>query len=444
MERLKFGFALFVFLISSTANATFFDDELPSPISVHPLLSEKKPFVVELGFNYSHPDLPDVSNVVVENEQTSNTTTGSRTGNVASDYPDTFAQTLKVQALLDAAQRWTVALKTYLPLNSLSQMDSGYIYQPEFVLYRAEKQRPRILLTSAADVNPDLRFGLGLDIGFSVEAQANIYLQSGTTSSGAPTYSDQRITAKVKPTFIPQAAIEFHHIAFTVRGENKVKFDLSANASARVFSTSSAGVDFSYLSSSAAYYQPWELEISGKQEFTDSFDVKWSASYQLWSGYQARAATITPAPNTCPVGQADCAGTFSPSAAPDSQGRNILVPEVVFEFFVPRTVAADDPTQKPIELPKTRLQLGYRYKASIFKGLPTGNGNYLDPPRHDLLLSALFNLKNGWQWSINTQVSRLTSQTVVKSDPNAIGGPGYTVAGWTYGGGVNLTVPFKE
>ncbi|MBC7397547.1 MAG: hypothetical protein H7333_08895 [Bdellovibrionales bacterium] len=398
-------------LLAPLVQASIFDGELSSPHSMHALLTHEKNIVVELGVEYLHPALPTIRDIVVENPSTSTAVASPRTGDVNSDYPDTFAQTLKVQALLNPVNDWTFALKTYLPLNGLTQMDTGNVYQPEFVLYRAESQRPRVLLSSGLNLDPEWRVGLGLDLGFSVTARANVFLQSG-----AGTVSDQRISAKVKPSLVPQASVAYRSYSFTVRGENKANFDLSTIAGARVFSNLSAGVDFSYSSQSALFYQPWQLELRGENRLNESFLVKYGISYELWSGYQARAAVV----------HSDT--QFSSGLLPAFQARNLWVPEAGLVFG----------------LGMDALEADYQYKNSIFMDVPRGNGNYLDPPRHDLKLAWIHPTQSGIEWNFHTSLSRLTEQTVVKSDPNDIGGPGYQASGWVYGGGVSVAVPFKN
>ena len=410
----------------STAEAHIFDGALPAPSSLHPLLSEEKPFVVEIGFAYLHAALPPIENIVVENARTS-TVSGVNYGTVNNNYSDVFGQTLKVQALLNASKHWTVGLKTFLPLNSLAEMDTGNIYQPEYVLYRTESQRPRILLTSGIDLGSDWRVGIGADVGFSVTAQANVFLQSG---SG--TYSDQRISAKVKPSLVPQASIQYQNYTFAVRGENKAGFDLTTVAAARVFGSANAAVNFAYDTNSALYFDPWDFELSGKNQLNETWAVVWGVAYQLWGGYQAGAAVIEQnVTNQC-NGNGGCSSSFSASQPPGFKARNLIVPEAGFE----------------LSLGGNRYDLAYRFKDSIFNGVPTGAGNYLDPPRHDILLGATFPTKGGWEWNVQAQISRLASQTVVKTDPTEIGATspvssGYTASGWLYGGNFALTIPFR-
>jgi hypothetical protein len=405
------------------AQASMFDGEMNSPGSIYPLLSESRPITVELGLEYSHSNLTSIDNIVVENPSTSTAVSGPVKGNVDSDYPDTIAQTLKLQALLDADHEWTLGVKTYLPLDGIAQLDTGNEYQPEYVLYRANAQRPRILLTSGINLNPDWRIGFGLDVGFSVNAEADVFLQSGDG-----TVSDQRISAKVKPGFVPQASLAYKQYQFTVRGENKAEFDLTTNAGARVFSDVSAGIDFSYTTQSAQFYQPWEFEFDGRNDLSNSVAIKYGVTYELWTGFQAPAAVIQTGNVTCPTGVTDCTSQFSSGLTPGYKTRNIWVPEVGFVFK-----SGDN-----------FFDVDYRFKDSIFNSVPTGVGNYLDPPRHDFLFGFTHPTPAGWQWNIHMTVSRLTSQTVVKSDPDSIGGPGYTADGWLYGGGFSVAIPFKD
>jgi hypothetical protein len=407
-------------LLQKPASATILGGELFAPSSLHSLITEKSPITVEVGFEYLHPDFPSINNVLVENQRTS---FSNKTGNVENSYPDVFAQTLKVQAVINEANLWTASLKTYLPLNALAQLDSGYIYQPEFVLYRAEAQRPRILFATAMNLDSDWRVGIAADVGFSMTAQANVFLQGG-----ADKYSDQRITAKLKPSIVPQASVQFQNYVFAVRAENKAPFELGTAATAQVFGPINAGVSYDYTSQSSLYFQPWEFEFSGKNRVSPLLAVKWGLSYQLWSGYQARAALIKGANADCSQsGGNPCNSNFSGSLAPAFQARNLFVPEAGLEF----------------QIGNNRYDIGYRFKDSIFKGLPTDNGNYLDPPRHDVMLGVTFPTKSGWEWHVNTQVSRLVSQTVVKSDTGEIGAPGYTASGWLYGGSASVAIPFN-
>jgi len=404
------------------AYASLWDGDLSDPSSIYHTLKKDHPFVIEAGIEYLHTAIPTIQNVIVENPSTSATNSNTY-GNVDNSYPDVLAQTIRAQFLLSDTSKWTLSIKTFLPLNSLAQMDTGNTYQPEFVLYRAELQRPRIAVMSGMNLSDDWRVGLGADVGFSIDAVADVYLQSGTG-----TYSDQRISAKLKPNVASQASLQYLDYSFTARGENKSTLDLSANATAAVFSAVKAGLDFSYLSQSALYFEPWEFELDGKVHLTETTAILWGASYEMWSRFQAPAAIIQgPVQNNC-NGQSGCNSSFSPGLTPAFQARDLIVPTLGIQW----------------QMADNRYQFTYRFKDSIFKNTPTSNGNYLDPPRHDAMFQVTFPFASGFEWSLHAQVSRLMSQDVVKSDVNEIGAPGYTASGWLYGGGVDVSIPLKE
>ena len=427
-NRALFGcvFVLGIFFLKNDVLSAPFDGFLESPSDLSPVLQEKSPFVVELGFDYLHPDIKPIQNIVVENPRTSTLTT-NRYGDVLNQYPDVFAQTLKAQLLLDPKSKWTANLKTFLPLNSLAQLDTGNIYQPEFVLYRSEMQRPRLSLSSGLNLNEDWRVALGTEIGFSIQSEVNVFLQSGDGK-----YSDQRVSAKLKPVFAPLASAAFQNYTLTVKAENKSTLDLDANAGARVFGSVGAGINFSYATQSVAYFDPWTFKFAGKNNISSKWNGSWALSYELWSRYQARAAVIqSSVPASCPDNPGSCTPVFNAGQSPAFQGRDLWVPELGLEYL----------------WGDIHLQLDYRYKDSIFKDVPKLNGNYLDPPRHDFKLTAIFPTLSGAAWSVYLAGSRLVPQTVIKSDSSEIGatadGRGYVAQGWLYGGGASLTLPLK-
>jgi hypothetical protein len=372
--------------------------------------STKYPIVIEFGFEYLHPVFETINNVVIRNSQTSSTA-GTVNGGVSQIYPDVFAQTIKAEVLLNEEKSAKLKFQTFLPLNSLTQMDSGNTYLPEYVLYRTEKQRPRVSLVGEMDVSEKLRVGLGLDLGFGITSEATVFLQSG-----AGKYSNQRISASVKPRVIPMGSLEYEGFYFLVKGENKVSFSLNTSAGASVFPPLNASFDISYSTNSALFYDPWTFDLSKKLEVSDSFKLGLGCSYQLWTGYEPRAAVIN-----------NISGTFSNGLSPSFKAANLFVPRISFEK----------------DFAQERWELSYEYKDSIFKDTPSNNGNYLDPPRHSFGLSAFFPVSTGWELGASLQVARLAPQTVVKKEITEIGAPGYQASGWLYGGNLSLTVPFE-
>lgn len=412
--------ALLVFaLVSISANASIFEGEVSTPTSVHRLLSKDVKLVAEVGLQFLHPDFKEIKNVLVENTQTS---TQNRIGNIVPDYPDQLAQVLILQGMLNQEHRWSLSLKTVLPLNSLAQLDTGSIYAPEFVLYRTNLQRPQILIFSGVDATKEIRLGGGVEVGFNATTLAHLFLHAGNGR-----YSDQRLSIQMKATYTPWLGAEYAGYKFTVRGESKSKLDMNVVAAARIFSNIDAGIPFSYNSESSLYFVPWTFELEKDFVLSESVTLKPSLSYQLWSRFVPAAAIIGDQSQIDCQGQGTCGNSnFSPSRAPEYKTQNLLVPSIGAEWKVSGYTVSG----------------GYRYKASIFQDLPIGFGNYVDPPRHDALVGLRFLFLNDWEMDLHLQVSRLIAQNVVKSNASDIGAPGYEAAGWLYGGGIQVAVPF--
>jgi hypothetical protein len=376
--------------------------------------SESFPIVVAFGIEYLHPNFGSINNVVIRNPQTSSDA-APVLGGVDQNYPDVFAQTILAKIRLSEEKKADLVFQSFLPLNALAAMDSGNTYLPEYVLYRTEKQRPRVSAMGEMNLSDQWRVGLGLDLGFGVTSEATVFLQSG-----AGKFSNQRISASAKPRVIPMGSVEFDGYRLLVKGENKVAYSLATTAGANVFPPLNASFDVTYASNSALFFDPWTFDLSHRYELGAIGMESWAAnlgvSYQLWSRFESRAAVIN-----------NISSTFSNGLAPAFQTHNLLVPRVAIEKA----------------FGGQRWELGYEYKGSIFKGTPGSNGNYLDPPRHSFSLGVIFPFSSGWELGVTTQVSRLVPQSVVKIDTTDIGAPGYQASGWLYGGNVNLTIPFE-
>lgn len=383
---------------------------------------------VEVGFEFATPQLNSFSDIILENAATSSNST-TTSGSLNSPYPDVFAQTLKLELNLDQQQTQSILLKSYLPLNAIAQIDTGYIYLPEYVLYRAEMQRPRVQMAYLHRLNEQWKVGGGFDVGFSVSATANVVLQNGSGK-----VSDQRISARLKPTIVPQAMVEFTPVSQLgsdlkletwIRGENASPFELQTNAGARVFS-GGAGVDFQYVSRSTLFFDPWAVDLRAHWQITPEWRLIPGVSYQWWSRFPVRAAVISgDIQNNC-NGNAGCSSVFSGTLSPEYEARNLWVPELAVAY----------------RMSSLEATVGYRFKDSIFSGLPTGVGNYLDPPRHDWLLQLSLATQVGWKWILGVQHSALVEQIVVKSNATEVGGPRYVAGGSLWGGHLRLAVPF--
>jgi hypothetical protein len=100
------------------------------------------------------------------------------------------------------------------------------------------------------------------------------------------------------------------------------------------------------------------------------------------------------------------------------------------------------------------VRLGYAYKPSIFGSLPTGSGNYLDPPKHQanaglgLQVDQLTSMKFPLRIDAHFSFHYLMVQNVVKNNTNEngegtsalmVGAPSYQAGGKILGAGVSLS-----
>lgn len=402
-----------------------------NPARVGKGLTEKKQFRADYGISFLHAQFDPISNIVVENSVISTITT-PRSADYDPSVPNGLAQTIGAEFLIFPEKNISVGVASFIPIDGLAQIDTGPIYHPEYVLFRTRWQKPKISVASAIAVSDKVRLGLGADIGFSVYANADMFLQAG-----AGTASDQRLTAKMKPKIAPVAGVDFTsdeiEIGFVARGESETDMTLETTAGARVFGSLNAALSFGFTGRSMIAYEPWSFELGVRGPKLGPVRPMLEVAYQLWS-----MATLPPvyvdtsSGNQC-NGNPNCPSTFEPTLVPEGVTRNILVMRVGAET----------------EIGKVLLRGGYAYRPSIFGALPSGVGNMIDPDRHLFAGGVEIPINERLKFNAYVQVQQLVSDTVIKTEGDEfgtgsgdlkIGAPGYYIGGWVYGGGVGVTM----
>lgn len=398
-------------------------------------------FVMSYGFLVMEPSFLPISRVVTENGYVSDKTTPV-TGDVDTSYNSTSGQLIGASFnTLPGDWNLTVGLTAYVPLNQIAYIDSGETYIPEYVLYRAQTQLPQVDLGIGTDLSRYFHLGVGYHIAFTLTSNATVYIR---TNSAKP--STMRFTASMKPKGSP-----FFGFLLTPF-EKQDRFSLSAilrfattsdntlalKSSAQVFGSLPA-LDFKFNALSAISYDPMTLEL-GASFLEGPFRTYAQLDYEYWSKFQAPAliiegnngVTSCPDPSTC--GTLVSSGPTLPYPY-----RDILTPRVGEEITWGDTV----------------LRLGYAYRQSIFSLLPSGAGNYLDPPKHILAVGTgfqfhrFFGFKIPCSLDLHFSYHQLITQHVTKTPGDEtdtgtgdlkIGAPGYDAGGKIYGGGVSLTL----
>ncbi len=386
------------------------------------------------------PSFTPIHGVVVENSYTSDKTP-ARSGDVDASYRETFGQLLGIAYVVaPETARLSLGLTLFLPINQLAYFDSGESYQPEYFLYRSSTLRPQLDLGVGAEATAGLHFGAGLHVGFGQTVNGSLFLQSNTTQP-----SSFRIGASLKPKVSPYFGIlatpsESLSLGAVLRLPLQTINDITLKSGFQLVGTLT-GLDINFAGLSALYSDPLSIEMGTSWRYLDSTRLFLQADYQAWSKYQVPSISIqSPTTNDC---QGSACGTgvrISPSRNPTFAFRDIVVPRVGHEWTVGRL----------------SLRTGYAYRPSILKGIPTGPGNYLDPPKHHLNAGAGYRFDHFLHFEVPCSVDfhasydLLVTQTIVKTPGNEagdpteakIGSPGYEAGGKILGGGISLTLAF--
>jgi long-subunit fatty acid transport protein len=224
--------------------------------------------------------------------------------------------------------------------------------------------------------------------------------------------------------FTPSSTWSFGSVLrlpLTTRNESRI------DSGTGVF-TGYPALDANFDAEGAAFYDPLTLELGTQIQTSESSKLLLEIDFQAWSKYETPYLKLS---NPSGV-------IVSTGNVPVYQTRDILIPRVGHE----------------IDLETWKLRAGYSYKPSIFSSLPTGAGNYLDPPSHRFAAGAgikfdtFLGFASPYFLDFHLSYCHLASQTITKTAGNEggvasdskIGAPGYTAGGKIWGGGVSLSL----
>lgn len=370
------------------------------------------------------PSFIPISGVRVSNADVYGSDVDSRLADVDTDYRDTVGQVLGLRSLV--APEWhrlSIGATAFLPLNQFAYVDSGEVFVPEYVMYRSRTQRPELDMGLALSpgASGNWHLGAGVHLGFSLNSSASVFL---TTEAGKP--SSMRFSASLKPKATPQIGILYQSESDTEASSFTsglvARFPLSneglvfVHTGARLLGGS---LDFSFPARSVLVYDPLTLQWGASIRHSENFRTLFQLDWQRWSRMKSSAEVITqPTVEDC---SGPCGLDLSASANPDVRFRDIFVPRIAEE----------------IRSGLFTYRLGYLFRPSIIRGLPTGNGNSLDPSVHSVSAGLGWNLGR-WEADFHATYQRLLTQEIQKVGAE-IGAPGYRAGGKILAAGVSLT-----
>lgn len=390
----------------------------------------------DLGLVYMVPSFLAINNVVITNSYTSG---ASSTGTVDTSYRETLGEALGLSyRLLDGPSKLTAGLTAFLPFNQVAFVDTGDSYAPEYVLYRARTQRPQVEFAIGGKLSESWSFGVGLHLAFALTSNASVFLQTAQTNQP----STMRFIASMKSKFSPYLGAQFAPTGEPDRLTFGAVARLPATSDSTMVLKSAAhvgfpqAIDFSFAANSALFYDPLTLELGGAWQHSPGWKIHLQADYQAWSAYQAPALSIV----SCTDASTDpnCGVVVHNSANPGFTYRNIVIPRVAEEVTVGSWV----------------LRAGYAYRPSFMENLPTGAGNYLDPPKHMIQagvgrlfpkflgsgIPARIDFNLAYHALVTQRVDKTAGDEVGNTSSSKIGAPGYDAGGKILGGGVSLSL----
>jgi hypothetical protein len=406
----------------------------PAQLSLAPESGNRTPSPIRLHWSafYSEPSFTDIRGVVVENPVNSDLTTGnSEVRNVDTDYPATFGQSIGIAVRSTKSNHhWGFGAVAYLPLDRFALLDSGEPFVPEYTLHRGRTQKPEFQFAFSGLITPDLSFGGGLYLGTRLTADTTIFLNQGSGTS-----STMRIAASLKTQATPYFGLvgKFSNdlsAGLVVRFASSSPESLRVQASARAVG-SVAAPDFSFPALATMYYDPFTVSAGTRWRYASTRTAFLQVDYQAWSRFESPVLVIQN--QAC---DPNCGVDFEPGRNLSGKTRDIVVPRVGHAWIIGTH----------------ELYTGYSYRPGIYRELPEGAGNAIDPDEHRLSVGLGWNIDSlpifdaPGRVDLHSAYSIYPKETVVKSpgDENGnlsnrkVGAPGYETGGHEFGGGLTV------
>lgn len=419
---------------SSISSASVFDN--PAQMSFLPE-GEKSPSIhFHWSILYSDPQFSEIRNVVVENPVNSDINNGNtpRYSDVNTDYPATFGQSLGFSIRSKKSDHhWGIGAIAYLPLNHIALVDSGETFVPEYVLHRGSTQKPEFQFAFSGLITDRFSLGFGVYLGAKLTSDTTVFL-----NQGSGTRSSMRVAANIKTEATPYLGAtvllsKTLSAGTVIHLASHAPETLNVQAGARAIGNVSA-LDFAFSSVGTPYYEPFSIRSGTQWRYANEETLSLQLEYQDWSKYEAPSILILdPNTQTC---SPNCGVDFSQGVKFSHPTRSVFIPRIGHTW----------------SFGGSEFRIGYAYRPGIYRDIPNGAGNMIDPDEHRLTTGY------GWEvaslpffdapgrFSLHAAYSLYPKKSVVKTsgDENEntlnskIGAPGYETGGSEWGSGFTL------
>lgn len=339
----------------------------------------------------------------------------SKRGAANTSHDDLWSTFLSVASPLTFAENLGISLDLQIPNRSITTVNTGEPFRPEYTHHESETGRPDIGISLGKSWD-SFSVGLGVLTTFSGQGETRVKFvpdSSGTKSS----YQTIRTKVKPRPTFTLGSSWEPHpQILVALRYREKLKSELTyQGTSSFVVAGTSSGLPITFEGKSNLISEPRRLALGGvfgkSQEHLGA--LGWEVEWIQWSKYQPPYMSLS--------FPGDLGRDFR-SSYPQIQFRSEWQPKVFYEK----------------DFGSISGSLGFAYHRSILKtDLSTTNSNFIDPNQRIYSGGLKYSLSKDWGCNVAASIHDLPRKQIKKSG-SLIGSPGYTVGGkiWIFAVGL--------
>jgi len=350
----------------------------------------------------------DINGVVTENQITGQSGTSTVSGQVNTNYEDSYNTNIHLLFPLKYKEAGAIGISYFAPIGGLVETNSGHPFLPEYSLYRARYRRTQIHANYALPLGESWAISLGTHIGFQASARVNtqVSLDNGYGSSGSAK-TDIKPSLGIIASLAYKSNLGLSYFTFQQEMKSNLEAVATGDISNPPLTLINVGLE------NMIYYDPHILRFGHVFE-SDLAEFSMSLEYQMWDNYEAPLIKVR-----------NLGGTVKASGDYERLNlRNTFTPKIGVALNIIESV---------------KVMAGLAYRQSPLDGDFSGSGNTIDSNVYMLSSGLTYDFKlftKDIQLGASLQYHKLEEKTVTKTTGQEngasgvkIGSPGFKVGG---------------
>ncbi|MCR9206433.1 MAG: hypothetical protein NXH75_17760, partial [Halobacteriovoraceae bacterium] len=328
-----------------------------------------------------------IKGVVTGNATTGESGTTTTTGDVNTNYEDSFNSSVHLVLPLRYKALGALGISFFSPFGRLAETNSGSPNLPEYSLYRARYKRTQLHFNLGVPLSENLALSVGAHLGFQVAARVNtqVSLSNNYGSNGsAKTKIDPSLGAIL--SLVYRSGKDLSYFTFQQEMKSNLEAVATGDISDPPLTLINVGLE------SMIYYDPHILRVGQTLNF-DFYELFFSLEYQMWENYEPPLIRVS-----------NLGGTVKASDRFERLNlRNVIVPKL--GLLIPITE-------------ELRLRGGLSYRQSPFDSDFGGAGNTIDTNTYVATGGLTYDIKlfnKEIQLGASLQYHKLEDKTVTKT-----------------------------